>query len=104
MSQNGRFEFIKKVINRVEVNLSDDDIREIAKKTNDYSNSDLMEMCREAAYQPVRELTTEQIMSVKKFRPLVKKDLLNAAQKIRGTLSKKVRDEIKRWNDQFGGV
>ena len=104
LDENGRFEFIKKVINRVEVNLSDDDIREIAKKTNDYSNSDLMEMCREAAYQPVRELTTEQIMNLKKFRPLVKKDLLNAAQKIRGTLSKKVRDEIKRWNDQFGGV
>ena len=55
LDENGRFEFIKKVINRVEVNLTDDDIREIAKKTNDYSNSDLMELCREAAYQPVRE-------------------------------------------------
>ena len=104
LDEDGRFEFIKKVINRVEVNLSDDDIREIAKKTNDYSNSDLMELCREAAYQPVRELTTEQIMETKKFRPLVKQDLLNAVQKIRGTLSKKVKDELKKWNDQFGGV
>ena len=104
LDEDGRFEFIKKVINRVEVNLSDDDIREIAQKTNDYSNSDLMELCREAAYQPVRELTTEQIMQTKKFRPLVKQDLLNAVQKIRGTLSKKVRDELKKWNDQFGGV
>ena len=104
LDENGRFEFIKKVINRVEVNLSDDDIREIAKKTNDYSNSDLMELCREAAYMPVRELTTEQIMKTKKFRPLVKQDLLYAVQKIRGTLSKKVRDELQKWNDQFGGV
>ena len=104
LDENGRFEFIKKVINRVEVNLSDDDIRDIAKKTNDYSNSDLMELCREAAYQPVRELSMEEIMKVNKFRPLVKQDLLNAVQKIRGTLSKKVRDELQKWNEQFGGV
>ena len=104
LDEDGRFEFIKKVINRVETNLSDDDIREIAKKTNDYSNSDLMELCREAAYQPVRELTDEEILKLKSFRPLVKQDLLEAVEKIRGTLSKKVRDELKRWNDQFGGV
>ena len=104
LDENGRFEFIKKVINRVETNLSDDDIREIAKKTNDYSNSDLMELCREAAYQPVRELTTDEILKIKKFRPLVKQDLLTAVQKIRGTLSKKVRDELQKWNDQFGGI
>ena len=104
LDEDGRFEFIKKVINRVETNLSDEDIREIAKKTNDYSNSDLMELCREAAYQPVRELTDEQILKLKSFRPLVKKDLLEAVDKIRGTLSKKVRDELQRWNEQFGGV
>ena len=104
LDEDGRFEFIKKVINRVETNLSDDDIREIAKKTNDYSNSDLMELCREAAYQPVRELTMDEILKIKKFRPLIKQDLLTAVQKIRGTLSKKVRDELQKWNDQFGGI
>ena len=104
LDEDGRFEFIKKVINRVETNLSDDDIRDIAKRTNDYSNSDLMEMCREAAYQPVRELSMEEILKVKKFRPLTKDDLVKAVQKIRGTLSKKVRDELQKWNEQFGGV
>ena len=63
-----------------------------------------MELCREAAYQPVRELTTDEILKIKKFRPLVKQDLLIAVQKIRGTLSKKVRDELQKWNDQFGGI
>ena len=104
LDEDGRFEFIKKVINRVETQLSDDDIRDIAKRTNDYSNSDLMEMCREAAYQPVRELSMEEILKVKKFRPLTKDDLVKAVQKIRGTLSKKVRDELQKWNEQFGGV
>ena len=104
LDEDGRFEFIKKVINRVETNLSDEDIREIAKMTNDYSNSDLMEMCREAAYQPVRELSMEEILKINKFRPLVKQDLIKAVQKIRGTLSKKVRDELQKWNEQFGGI
>ena len=104
LDEDGRFEFIKKVINRVETQLSDEDIREIAKRTNDYSNSDLMEMCREAAYQPVRELSMEEILKIKKFRPLNKEDLVKAVQKIRGTLSKKVRDELQKWNEQFGGI
>ena len=104
LDEDGRFEFIKKVINRVETNLSDEDIRETAKMTNDYSNSDLMEMCREAAYQPVRELSMEEILKINKFRPLVKQDLIKAVQKIRGTLSKKVRDELQKWNEQFGGI
>ena len=104
LDENGRFEFIKKVFNRVDVNLSDDDFRDIAKKTNDYSNSDLMKLCREAAYQPARELSKEYIMKVNKFRPLVKQDLLNAIKKIRGTMSKEVRDEFQKWNEQFGGV
>ena len=104
LDEDGRFEFIKKVINRVETQLSDEDIRDIAKRTNDYSNSDLMEMCREAAYQPVRELSMEEILKIKKFRPLNKEDLVKAVQKIRGTLSKKVRDELQKWNEQFGGI
>ena len=104
LDEEGRFEFIKKVINRVETDLSDEDIKEIAKMTNDYSNSDLMELCREAAYKPVRELTNEEIMKLDKFRPINKKDLLDAVNKIRGTLSKKVKDELNKWNEQFGGV
>ena len=104
LDEEGRFEFIKKVINRVETNLSDEDIKEIAKMTNDYSNSDLMELCREAAFKPVEELTNEEIMKLDKFRPIVKKDLVDAAHKIRGTLSKKVKEDLRKWNEQFGGV
>ena len=104
LDEEGRFEFIKKVINRVETNLSDKDIQDIAKITNGYSNSDLKELCKEAAFQPVRELTMDQILRIKKFRPLVKKDLVKSVKKIRGTLSHKVIDELLKWNEQFGGV
>ena len=52
----------------------------------------------------VNSITDEEILKLKEFRPLVKQDLLNAVDKIRGTLSKKVRDELQKWNEQFGGV
>ena len=104
LDEEGRFEFIKKVINRVETKLTDKDIKEVAKMTNGYSNSDLKELCKEAAFQPVRELTMDQIMRINKFRPLVKKDLVKSVQKIRGSLSNKVIDELLKWNKQFGGI
>ena len=104
LDEEGRFEFIKKVINRVETQLSDRDIQEVAKMTKGYSNSDLKQLCKEAAFMPVRELTMDQILRIKKFRPLVKKDLIKACQKIRGTLSPKIINELLVWNEQFGGV
>ena len=104
LDEEGRFLFIKKVINRVETNLNDEDIKDIAKKTNNYSNSDLMELCREAAYEPVREKTMEEILNLDKFRPLVKKDLENAVKKIRPSLNKQIIDELFKWNSQFGGI
>ena len=104
LDEEGRYEFIKKVINRVETNLSDRDIKEVARMTNGYSNSDLKELCKEAAYQPVRELSMEQILRIPKFRPLVKNDLVKSVKKIRGTLSSKVINELLEWNEQFGGV
>ena len=63
-----------------------------------------MELCREAAYEPVREKTMEEILNLDKFRPLIKKDLDNAVRKIRPSLNQKVRDELLKWNLQFGGV
>ena len=104
LDEEGRFEFIKKVINRVETQLSDRDIQEVAKMTKGYSNSDLKQLCKEAAFMPVRELTMDQILRINKFRPLVKKDLIKACQKIRGTLSHKIINELLVWNEQFGGV
>jgi hypothetical protein len=29
---------------------------------------------------------------------------LDAVHKIRGTLSKKVKEDLRKWNEQFGGV
>ena len=46
----------------------------------------------------------DQIMYIKKFRPLVKNDLVLAVNKIRGSLNNKIIGELLKWNEQFGGV
>ncbi len=104
LDENGRFEFIKKLISSVDNNLKDNEIKDIAKRTHGYSNADLQELCREAAYEPVRELSLQEILKIKKFRDICYLDLKKATKKIRGTLSLKVVKELQDWNNQFGGI
>ena len=104
LDEKGRAAFIKKTIDLVDNNLNENDVNLIAKKTEGYSNSDLKELCKEAAFEPVRELNSEEILKLKKFRDITIKDMIKALGKIRGTLSKKVVKEIENWNNQFGGT
>ena len=98
----GREKFIENTIHKVECKLSEGDIKEIAKRTENYSNSDLKELCREAAYEPVRELSNEEILKIKKFRPVEVKDLRKAVNKIRGTINKEMLKELNKWNQEYG--
>ena len=94
LDENGRFEFIRKLIDSVDNNFSDSDIMIIAKETFGYSNGDLQELCREAAFERVRELKAQEILEIEKFRDVTFQDLKKALLKIRGTLSQKV---VRKW-------
>ena len=104
LDEEGRADFILKLIKTIDINIKDEEIRDIAKKTDGYSNSDLKELCREAAYEPIRELSTEQIKTIQKFRPITKKDFDKALKKIRGTISSGCVKELMEWNKQFGAM
>ena len=96
--------FIKTIITQNKCEITDEEYKKIADMCNNYSNSDLKELCREAAYEPVRELTGEQILKIDKFRDVTFQDMKKALLKIRGTLSPKVIKEMENWNNQFGGI
>ena len=49
--------FIKTIIQQNECTITDSEFEKIAKMCTNYSNSDLKELCREAAYEPLRELS-----------------------------------------------
>lgn len=102
LDEEGRFHYVKKLLNKIEYDIKDEEIRMIAAQTERYSNSDLLELCREAAYEPVREKTTEEILQIDKFRPIVFKDFEKAMNVIRGTISPEANAEMDKWNETFG--
>jgi spastin len=88
----------------VEHNLNDKEFYNIASMTSNYSNSDLKELCREAALQPLREIQPADIKNIKKLRQLVYNDMLQALKNVRGTLNNEMIKELEDWNKQYGAL
>ncbi|MCQ2821499.1 MAG: AAA family ATPase [archaeon] len=97
--------FIKRIIDENDHTITDEQFGEIAKLCTNYSNSDLKELCREAAYEPLREISDIQsLQSVNKLRPICYQDFIKAVKKVRGTLTDRVIKELMDWNSQFGAL
>ena len=96
--------FIKKIIMQNKCNITDEQFLQIAKMCNNYSNSDLKELCREAAYEPLRELNSTSLQKVDELRPIVFEDFNKAVRKVRGTLTKDILRELEKWNEDFGAL
>ena len=96
--------FIKKIITQNKCNITDEEFLKIAKMCNNYSNSDLKELCREAAYEPLRELNTSNLKKVSELRPIVFDDFNKAIRKVRGTLTEGILKQLEKWNQEFGAL
>ena len=100
----GRKNFLHKTMLNVDNNLSSFDHEKIANFTQNYSNSDLKELCREAAFEPFRELNENQIKKIKKLRPINLKDFGKALKVVRGSLNNIMLKELEEWNTQYGQI
>jgi len=96
--------FIKKIITQNKCNITDEEYLKIAKMCNNYSNSDLKELCREAAYEPLRELNTSNLKKVSELRPITFDDFNKAIRKVRGTLTEGILKQLEKWNQEFGAL
>ena len=96
--------FIKKIITQNKCNISDEEFMKIAKMCNNYSNSDLKELCREAAYEPLRELNSSSLQKVSELRPITFEDFNKAIRKVRGTLTEGILKQLEKWNQDFGAL
>ena len=98
--------FIKEIISQNDNTITDEQYGKIAELCNNYSNSDLKELCREAAYEPLREISSnvQSLEKVNKLRPICYEDFVIAVKKVRGTLTKDVLNELMKWNNEFGAL
>ena len=96
--------FIKTIITQNKCDIKDEEYKKIAEMCNNYSNSDLKELCREAAYEPLRELNVKSLKKVDELRPIVFDDFVKAVRKVKGTLTKKILNELENWNKEFGAL
>ncbi|EDW11061.2 fidgetin-like protein 1 [Drosophila mojavensis] len=95
---------IQKLIQQIHHNLSDAQIEELAKLTEGYSGADMDSLCRYAAMQPLRALTTAQIdvIDAQQLPAVTMADFTNALQHISKSVS---ADDVKRyvsWNLTYG--
>lgn len=83
--------------------LSRSDLRDIVRRTEGYSGSDLAALCREAAMEPVRELG-DRLMTVgaADVRPVRKEDFIAALRVIRPSVATGTLREIEEWNRSYG--
>ena len=96
--------FIKKIITQNKCDIKDEEYLKIAKMCNNYSNSDLKELCREAAYEPLRELNSSTLKKVNELRPITFEDFNKAIRKVRGTLTEGILKQLEKWNQEFGAL
>jgi SpoVK/Ycf46/Vps4 family AAA+-type ATPase len=98
----GRMYFIANTLKTVENKIDGQQLQVLAKLTERYSNSDLKELCREAAYSPIRELNDKELINIKKIRPIEIDDFKKAIMRIRGTLTPEMLKEFDNWNNLYG--
>ena len=97
-----RLDFIKELMKKNENEINDEEYEQIANMTNNYSNSDLKELCREAAYEPIRDITD--LINVNQLRPTTYNDFVKAVKKVRGTLNDEMLKELYTWNESYGAL
>jgi SpoVK/Ycf46/Vps4 family AAA+-type ATPase len=103
-NEKERIDFIISLMKNTEHTITYEEFQFIAKMTNNYSNSDLKELCREAAYESIREISEIASLNVDKLRPANYSDFLKAIRKVRGSLSENILNELEKWNSQYGAL
>lgn len=102
----GRQEFFKRVTEKhasVRWSLSDEEYDDLAKRTTNFSGSDVKALCREASLMPLRELGTRvSNVEASDVRACSMDDFNEALRIVRPSSNRKQIAELEKWNKEFG--
>ncbi|ELQ76429.1 AAA+-type ATPase [Trachipleistophora hominis] len=100
--EQARIQMIRSLMKEFKFNLTDDDYSEIGAATEGYSGSDMFNLCREAAMEPLREIDDISKAVEGSTREILKSDFLKALKQIRKSVSKDDLEAFMKWNDDYG--
>ena len=99
-SNEARKRMIKNMIKKVNTQLSEYDYDQIVKKTVHFSFSDLSALCREASYEPIRDIPMDKLTNVKTndIRAVTFDDFERAFKRISKSVDEEALEKLINWN------
>lgn len=82
--------------------ISDKDIEEVVRKTKGYSGADVMNMIREAALCPLREVVDISTINTRDLRSINIEDFRKAIKVVKSSVSSTDIFEYRKWGKSFG--
>lgn len=102
--KKSRIQMVVNLVSEMKNQISETDLETIADITLGYSGSDIFNLCREAAYEPLREIDDISKFNSLDARPILLKDFLNASKLIRKSVAEEDLELFDKWNKEFGSV
>ncbi|KAA6395858.1 MAG: putative Protein SAP1 [Streblomastix strix] len=105
--KSGRKKLIKVLLDKHgqdQHSITKDQLDDLADNTKFFSNADLMQLCKDAAFGPIRELdgTDFQNISKSSIRKINLADFTRALHNVKPTADQKLIKKYQQWNEQFG--
>ncbi|EFA81387.1 AAA ATPase domain-containing protein [Heterostelium album PN500] len=100
-----RLDILKHLLRDQNHNLTNSQMSAIADATSGYSAFDLNALCKDAAYEPIRQLGMEiKDLKLNQIRPISCKDFKNSLKQIRASVSQDSLTGYEQWNMTFGTI
>ena len=101
---SGRKQLVSLLMSKEYSRLSEADLEQISVWSEGYSGSDLVTLCREASYGPMRIYSDISTVSKSDVRPILLEDFKSALSLARASVSKEELTGYVEWNAKFGSI
>merc|ERR1712032_752716 len=97
-----RVELLRSSLRQHRHSLSEEELANIARRTERFSSSDTKNLCREASMIAVREVPSSQVVHLRidQLRPITVQDFLQAMQVVQPSASGAAVQELETWTQR----